>query len=191
MSKASGYFRTGKAILDQLAGEKPHSSITDWVEVLSSDRYDELSLDGIPELVDSINLQGQQGVTEASRAIRKKLKYGNVHRQLRALVILRALTENAGKGFQNNWANAQLLERLEAMAQDVSFDGTRADPTASRGRGRKERKEGGLARRWGEGAGLEACVIERYADALCSHWSTPRSRSALFSFSTRGLSTMR
>lgn len=107
------------ALVDKLSGEKPHSSITDWVEVLSSDRYDELSLDGIPELVDSINLQGHQGTTEASRAIRKKLKYGNVHRQIRALVILRALTDNAGKGFHLHFANSQLIERLQAMATDV------------------------------------------------------------------------
>ena len=57
---------------------------------------------------------------EAARAIRKKLKYGNVHRQLRALVILRALTENASKGFQINWANQELLARLKEMATDVS-----------------------------------------------------------------------
>ena len=59
-------------------------------------------------------------VQEASRAIRKKLKYGNVHRQLRALVILRALTENASKGFQVNWANVELVGRLKEMAGDVS-----------------------------------------------------------------------
>jgi hypothetical protein len=122
MSRAGTYFRTGKAFVDKLSGEKPHSSISDWVEVLSSDRYDETSLDGIPELVESINLQDRDGVgtTEAARAIRKKLKYGNVHRQLRALVILRALTENAGERFKYGWANAQLLERLQAMATDVS-----------------------------------------------------------------------
>lgn len=42
-----------------------------------------------------------------------------MHRQLRALVILRALTENAGKGFQNNWANQEILTRLKEMANDV------------------------------------------------------------------------
>ena len=120
MSRAGNYFRTGMSIVNTLAGEKPHSSITDWVEVLSSDRYGELSLDGIPELVDSVNLQGPQGTAEAARAIRKKLKYGNVHRQLRALVILRALTENASKVFQLNWADERLMERLKLMATDVS-----------------------------------------------------------------------
>ncbi|KAK8853196.1 hypothetical protein IAR55_003898 [Kwoniella newhampshirensis] len=122
MSNAGGYIRTAKAILSHLEEGKPHSSITDWVEVLSSDRYDELSLDGIPELVESVNLQGYQGTTEAARAIRKKLKYGNVHRQLRALVILRALTENAGKGFQLGWANQQLMDRLKEMAHDALLD---------------------------------------------------------------------
>ncbi|OCF61240.1 hypothetical protein L486_00886 [Kwoniella mangroviensis CBS 10435] len=122
MSQAGGYFKTAISLLSHLEEGKPHSSITDWVEVLSSDRYDELSLDGIPELVESINIQGYQGTTEAARAIRKKLKYGNVHRQLRALVILRALTENAGKGFQLGWANSQLMERLREMANDSLLD---------------------------------------------------------------------
>jgi hypothetical protein len=121
MSKYGGYMRTAQGLMSALSGEKPHSSITDWIEVLSSDRYDEASLDGIPELVDSINLQGQQGTTEAARAIRKKLKYGNTHRQIRALVILRALTDNAGHGFKLNWANQQIMERLRDMATDVSF----------------------------------------------------------------------
>ncbi|RXK40501.1 hypothetical protein M231_02153 [Tremella mesenterica] len=122
MSQAGKYLKSAMSVVTHLEEGKPHSSITDWVEVLSSDRYDELSLDGIPELVESINLQAYQGTTEAARAIRKKLKYGNVHRQLRALVILRALTENAGKGFQLGWANSQLMDRLKDMAQDNLLD---------------------------------------------------------------------
>ncbi|KIR53498.1 hypothetical protein I315_04091 [Cryptococcus gattii Ru294] len=122
MSKAGSYFKTAMSLVTALEEGKPHSSVTDWIEVLSSDRYEELSLDGISELVDSVNILGPQGTTEASRAIRKKLKYGNVHRQIRALVILRALTENAGKGFQLNWANDQLMERLRLMATDQLLD---------------------------------------------------------------------
>lgn len=122
MSKYSGYMRTAQGFMSALSGEKPHSSITDWIEVLSSDRYDDFSLDGIPELVDSINLQGPQGTAEAARAIRKKLKYGNTHRQIRALVILRALTENAGHGFKLNWADNQIMERLRDMATDNLLD---------------------------------------------------------------------
>lgn len=122
MSQAGKYIKHAISAVSALEEGKPHTSITDWVEVLSSDRYDETSLDGIPELVESINILGGQGTTEASRAIRKKLKYGNVHRQIRALVILRALTENAGKGFKLNWANPQLMERLKEMAQDSLLD---------------------------------------------------------------------
>nr|ODN91769.1 hypothetical protein L203_01020 [Cryptococcus depauperatus CBS 7841] len=122
MSGASKYLKNAISMVTSLEETKPHSSITDWVEVLSSDRYDETSLDGIPELVDSINIQGPQGTAEAARAIRKKLKYGNVHRQVRALTILRALTENCGKGFQLNWANEQLMERLKFMATDPLTD---------------------------------------------------------------------
>jgi hypothetical protein len=61
MSYAGRYLKTAVGIFNSLEEGKPHSSITDWVEVLSSDRYEELSLDGIPELVESINIQGAQG----------------------------------------------------------------------------------------------------------------------------------
>lgn len=63
MSHAGQMLKKGIAIFNALDEGKPHSSITDWVEVLSSDRYDELSLDGIPELVESINIQGHVGTT--------------------------------------------------------------------------------------------------------------------------------
>lgn len=52
------------------------------------------------------------GPTEAARAIRKKLKYGNAHRQLRALAILDGLILNAGPRFQRTFADEPLLERL-------------------------------------------------------------------------------
>ncbi|KAG8999652.1 putative actin patch assembly and actin polymerization protein [Tulasnella sp. JGI-2019a] len=106
-----------------LTYEKPHSSITDWIEILSSDRYTENDLDGIPELVDSINLQ-PEGPTEAARAIRKKLKYGNVPRQIRALTILKALVENAGPKFQSSFANDALVTRIKTMATDPLTDET-------------------------------------------------------------------
>ncbi|KAJ8083740.1 hypothetical protein PM082_002506 [Marasmius tenuissimus] len=41
--------------------EKPHSSITDWVDILTASSIAEEAYDGIPELVDSINLQGSTG----------------------------------------------------------------------------------------------------------------------------------
>ncbi|KAJ9093564.1 hypothetical protein QFC19_008291 [Naganishia cerealis] len=119
MSRYAQKLREAKSILATLEGEKPHSSITDWVEILTSERYTEDSLDGVTELMESIRLLGFEGVTESSRAIRKKLKYGNVHRQIRALTILRALSENGTKGYQHSFANAQLIQRLREMATDV------------------------------------------------------------------------
>ena len=61
MSHAGAYIKQGRALFSMLEEGKPHTSVTDWIEVLSSDRYDELSLDGIPELVESVNIQGGRG----------------------------------------------------------------------------------------------------------------------------------
>ncbi|EJU00017.1 hypothetical protein DACRYDRAFT_23555 [Dacryopinax primogenitus] len=104
------------------SAEKPHSSVTDWIEILSSEKYSIDDLDGIPELVESVNIQGMEGTTEAARAIRKKLKYGNIHRQLRALTILKALVENCGPRFRTGFANAQFCDRIKLMAADPMTD---------------------------------------------------------------------
>ncbi|KAJ6503307.1 hypothetical protein C8R47DRAFT_197970 [Mycena vitilis] len=101
--------------------EKPHSSITDWVDILTADSVVEEAYDGIPELVDSINLQAA-GPTEASRAIRKKLKHGRPHQQYRALVILKALVENCGHKFQTTFADGQLTDTLKNLANDSNTD---------------------------------------------------------------------
>ncbi|KAJ7786545.1 hypothetical protein B0H16DRAFT_1294617 [Mycena metata] len=102
--------------------EKPHSSITDWVDILTADSVADEAYDGIPELVDSINLQGA-GPTEASRAIRKKLKHGRPHQQYRALVILKALVENCGHKFRvPTFADGQLTDTLKNLANDPSTD---------------------------------------------------------------------
>lgn len=81
------------------------------IERLTSEQYEEDDLSGIPDLVEVIKLQAT-GPAEAARAIRKKLKYGNVHRQLRALTILDGLIQNAGTRFQRAFADEPLLERL-------------------------------------------------------------------------------
>lgn len=101
--------------------EKPHSSITDWVDILTSSNIEEEAYDGIPELVDSINLQAA-GPAEASRALRKKLKHGNPHQQYRALVLLKALVENCGQRFQATFADSQLTDALKNLASDPSTD---------------------------------------------------------------------
>lgn len=49
-------------------------------------------------------------------------KYGNVHRQLRALSILDGLIQNAGSRFQRAFADEPLLERLRVAATDPLSD---------------------------------------------------------------------
>jgi hypothetical protein len=91
--------------------KKPYSSVTVTIENLTSERYEEDDVGGIPDLVEVVGLQAT-GPTEAARAIRKKLKYGNVHRQIRALVLLDGLIQNGGARFQRTFADEMLLERL-------------------------------------------------------------------------------
>ncbi|KAI0275053.1 hypothetical protein BC834DRAFT_27905 [Gloeopeniophorella convolvens] len=101
--------------------EKPRSSITEWVDILTSPSYDDEVYDGIPELIDSIDLQAS-GPAEASRALRKKIKHGNTHQQYRALVILNALVENSGHKFQTSFADGQLTDALRHLATDSATD---------------------------------------------------------------------
>lgn len=91
--------------------KKPYSAVTVTVERLTSEAIPENDLSGIPDLVEVVNLQ-DTGPSEAARAIRKKLKYGNLHRQLRALTLLDGLIQNAGSRFQRTFADEPLLERL-------------------------------------------------------------------------------
>lgn len=92
------------------------------MERLTSESYDEDDLAGLPDLIEVIKLQAT-GSTEAARAIRKKLKYGSVHRQLRALTILDGLVQNAGPRFQRSiFSDEPLLERLRIAATDSVSD---------------------------------------------------------------------
>lgn len=49
-------------------------------------------------------------------------KYGSPHRQLRALVILDGLIQNAGSRFQRAFADEALLERLRLMPREETVD---------------------------------------------------------------------
>ncbi|KAH8684255.1 hypothetical protein BGZ60DRAFT_162784 [Tricladium varicosporioides] len=100
-----------RLILDSVLQKKPYSAVTVAIESLTSEQYEEDDFSGIPDLVEAIKLQAT-GPAEAARSIRKKLKYGNVHRQLRALTILDGLIQNAGSRFQRAFADEMLLERL-------------------------------------------------------------------------------
>jgi len=101
--------------------KKPFSAITVNIENFTSKDYDVDDISGIPELVDVIKLQST-GPSEASRAIRKKLKYGNVHQQLRALTILDGLIQNAGERFQRDFVDEMLLERLRVCGTSEVSD---------------------------------------------------------------------
>lgn len=91
------------------------------IDRLTSEQYEENDLGGVVDLIEVIRIQ-ESGPTEAARALRKKLKYGNAHRQLRALIILDALIQNAGSRFQKSFADEPLLERLRVMAKDEMID---------------------------------------------------------------------
>ncbi|KAH6605679.1 lsb5-possible role in the regulation of actin cytoskeletal organization [Trichoderma cornu-damae] len=101
--------------------KKPYSAVTVTIETLTSEAYDEEDVGGIPDLVEVITIQAS-GPTEAARAIRKKLKYGNVHRQIRALVLLDGLIQNAGPRFQRTFADEPLLERLRVCGTSELSD---------------------------------------------------------------------
>ncbi|THH19050.1 hypothetical protein EW146_g2057 [Bondarzewia mesenterica] len=111
----------GKQVAAAFGREKPRSSITEWVDILTAPGYADEVYDGIPEIIDSINLQ-PTGPGEASRAIRKKLKHGNAHQQYRALVILKALVENCGHKFQTTFADGQLTDAIRHLATDSTTD---------------------------------------------------------------------
>ncbi|KAI9795921.1 MAG: putative actin patch assembly and actin polymerization protein [Candelina submexicana] len=101
--------------------KKPYSAVTVQIERLTSEQYEEDDTSGLVDLVEVVRLQSS-GPSEAARAIRKKLKYGNVHRQLRALTVLDGLIQNAGPRFQRVFADEPLLERLRVAGTDPVSD---------------------------------------------------------------------
>lgn len=107
--------------MSMFQSKKPYSSVTVQIERLTSESYDEEDLSGIPDLVEVIKLQAT-GPTEAARALRKKLKYGTTHRQLRALTLLNGLIVNGGSRFQRTFVDEPLLERLRVCGTSNLVD---------------------------------------------------------------------
>ncbi|KAH8601114.1 hypothetical protein B0O99DRAFT_681149 [Bisporella sp. PMI_857] len=107
--------------LTSIFQKKPYSAISVHVENYTSEDYEVDDIGNIPELVEIVKLQST-GPAEAARAIRKKLKYGNVHRQLRALTILDGLIQNGGERFQRVFADEMLLERLRVCGTSELSD---------------------------------------------------------------------
>ncbi|KAK1832453.1 hypothetical protein QBC39DRAFT_348766 [Podospora conica] len=103
------------------APKRPYSAVSVMIDQMTNASVPENDLGGLPELVEVVNIQ-DTGPAEAARALRKKLKYGNVHRQLRALTILDALIENAGPQFKRSFADEPLLERLRFCASAPTSD---------------------------------------------------------------------
>ncbi|KAK9373340.1 uncharacterized protein V1513DRAFT_449328 [Lipomyces chichibuensis] len=101
--------------------DHPYTAITVTIDRLVTDQFEEDDVAGIFDLIETIRLS-PSGPTEAARAIRKKLKYGSVHNQLRALTILDSLIENGGKRFQTQFADEPLLERMRILATDHLTD---------------------------------------------------------------------
>jgi len=101
--------------------KRPYSAVSVMIDQMTNASVPENDLGGLPELVDVVNIQ-DTGPAEAARALRKKLKYGSVHRQLRALTILDALIENAGPQFKRSFADEPLLERLRFCASAPTSD---------------------------------------------------------------------
>ncbi|KAK9244814.1 hypothetical protein V1506DRAFT_540118 [Lipomyces tetrasporus] len=101
--------------------DHPYTAITVTIDRLVTDQFEEDDVAGIFDLIETIRLS-PTGPTEAARAIRKKLKYGSVHNQLRALTVLDCLIENGGKRFQTQFADEPLLERMRILATDNFTD---------------------------------------------------------------------
>lgn len=81
--------------------DHPYTSITIKIEQLSKPRNDEIDNTielYVSDLLHLIKIQPSTGSSEAARAIRKRIKYGNsVQEQLRALTLLELLILNAGQ----------------------------------------------------------------------------------------------
>jgi hypothetical protein len=99
--------------------DHPHTAITTTINgIIESDLEPEVEL---PELLDVINLQ-YSGAIEAARAIRKKLKYGQLREQLKSLELLNALVSNGGRDLTELYNDRKLLDRLRESATDPAID---------------------------------------------------------------------
>ncbi|AOW02373.1 hypothetical protein B0I72DRAFT_138121 [Yarrowia lipolytica] len=96
-----------------LSSDKPYTAVTSTIESLCGRDYEEEDVADMVELMEIIQLR-PDGPTEAARALRKKLKYGGKHAQLRALVILDTLVEN-GERLSMLFNDTQLIDRLKIV----------------------------------------------------------------------------
>ncbi|KAH9824996.1 hypothetical protein DFH28DRAFT_942483 [Melampsora americana] len=100
--------------------QKPQSAVTSWVDRIcqSSKPVAESDLNQfIVELVEVINLQ-PTGSEEASRAVRKQLKHGDLPHQKNALNLLAALVLNGGSKFQTTFADERMIDCIKSLVYD-------------------------------------------------------------------------
>ncbi|CAB10084.1 Protein lsb5 [Schizosaccharomyces pombe] len=98
----------------------PITAVTTYIDRLTSRDTDDEDLSGIVQLSEAVNLT-VTGPREASRTLRKKLKYSTPHEQVRALVILQALIENAGSHFLQNFSDEKLEDRMLQCATNSEY----------------------------------------------------------------------
>ncbi|KAF5352457.1 hypothetical protein D9756_006015 [Leucocoprinus leucothites] len=113
--------RAGFNLKQAFGREKPHSSVTDWIEIMTASQTAEESFEGMPELVDAINLQAS-GPAEAARALRKKMKHGGPHQQYRAIVIMRLLVDNIPQKVKGPFTDSQFLDVVKGVWDDPYVD---------------------------------------------------------------------
>lgn len=83
---------------------------------------------GVEELIEAIRSDQATpaaGVEEASRTLRKKLKYGDSRMQIRSLAVLKGLSQRGPQVWRDRWADGLMMARLKEMARDVSSPRTR------------------------------------------------------------------
>ncbi|EPX71136.1 cortical component Lsb5 [Schizosaccharomyces octosporus yFS286] len=99
---------------------KPVTAVTTYIDKMTVGTRDENDLSGIVELTEVVGLTSS-GPREAARTIRKKLKYGERNVQIRALLVLQALIENAGSRFVENFSDEKLEERIFLCATSPAY----------------------------------------------------------------------
>lgn len=100
--------------------DHPHTAITERINSIIRDEELDPEIE-IPELLGLITLQ-YSGPTEAARAMRKKLKYGNSMEQGRSLELLNLVVVNGGPKLAELYNDRKLLELLRFMANDPTVN---------------------------------------------------------------------
>ncbi|WBW72342.1 actin cortical patch component Lsb5 [Schizosaccharomyces osmophilus] len=99
---------------------KPVTAVTTYIDKMTVGSRNDNDLSGIVELTEVVGLTST-GPKEAARTLRKKLKYGERSEQIRALLVLQALIENAGSHFVENFSDEKLEQRIFLCATSPAY----------------------------------------------------------------------